>query len=588
MKTIWVFIFSTMIFLSGQAFAVAADLIVTNAKITTLDQSNPVAQAVAVKDGVFVEVGSVDQVMAFKKDDTLVIDANGRRMIPGLNDSHLHPTRGARFYNLELRWDHVKSLKQGLQMIKEQAERTPEGQWVRVIGGWTPNQFKENRMPTIAELNKAAPNTPVFVLYLYSMGFLNQAGMDRLGIDENTKAPWGSRYERNADGKPTGVLIADPNPMILYKTIGALPHMTKKQQINSAHQFYTALVSFGLTSVIDAGGGGHNFPKDYSATNQLASEDKLPLRVSYYLFPQKAHEEYVDFKKWIKTNTVNQNGHLTLSNGYTLEGGGEFLVWSAGDYENFMSERPELKAESAAELTQVVELLVKNKWPLRVHATYDETIGRILDIFERVNVYYPLKDIRWAFDHAETVSIENLQRIKKLGGGIAIQNRMAYAGEDFVDRYGKDKAKNAPPIHDIIKLGIPVGAGTDGTRVSSFNPWHSLYWLVSGKTVGGLKIAAEQNQLSREKALELFTAGSAWFSGEEHLKGRIRKGMYADFALLTRDFMKVDENDIKELRSVFTVVGGRIKFGAEEYSEYEKDIPRVQPDWSPVAHFEFK
>src|SRR5687768_9807883 len=162
--------------------AQSADLIVTNAKVTTLDQAKPEAQAFAVQGEKFIAVGSAEDVMRLRGDRTRTVDAGGRRVIPGLNDSHLHVVRGGRFYNLELRWDGVDSLERGLQMIGEQAKRTPKGQWVRVIGAWSPYQFKEKRMPTVAELNAAAPDTPVFVLFLYSQAMMNRAGVEALQL----------------------------------------------------------------------------------------------------------------------------------------------------------------------------------------------------------------------------------------------------------------------------------------------------------------------------------------------------------------------------------------------------------------------
>lgn len=549
------------------------------------NKKNPVATAVAVKDGIFIKVGSNEDILKLKNKTTKVIDAANRRMLPGLNDSHLHVTRGGRFYNLELRWDGVKSLKQGLAMIKEQAKRTPKGQWVRIIGGWSQYQFTEKRMPTMEELNQAAPDTPLFVLYLYSQGFLNKAGMKKLGINEESQAPWGSKYVRDKNGKPTGLLIAKPNPMILYKTIAGLPHMTAKQQINSTKHFYRNLASLGLTSAIDAGGGGHDFPGDYQATKALAENGEIPLRISYYLFPQKPGKELTDFEQWISCNALGKNGDRLRPNGYTLEGGGEFLVWSAGDYENFMSPRPDLKPTYQAELTHVTELLLKNQWPLRIHATYDESIDKILHVFEAVNTRYPFKNIRWAFDHGETVQEKNLNRIKALGGGMAIQNRMAYADEAFIERYGVDKAKHSPPIRKMLDMGIPIGAGTDGTRVSSYNPWVSLYWMVSGKTIGGTQLYDMDNRLSRVEALELFSAGSAWFSGEEKLKGRIIKGQYADFILTSKDYMTIVEENIKALHSVLTVVGGKVEWGDEEYRDLIKLLPRAIPEWSPTNYF---
>ena len=566
----------------NHAGASEADLIITGARITTLNEAQPEATALAVKDGLFMAVGADQVIRGLAGKDTRVINGEGRRLIPGLNDSHLHVVRGGRFYNLELRWEGIDSLAEALRLLKAQAARTPKGQWVRVIGGWSPFQFAERRMPAPAELNEAAPETPVFVLFLYSGGMLNRAAMDKLGINRHSTAPKGSRYERDASGEPTGVLVANPNPMILYRTIAALPHMTEEEQVNSSLQFFRHLSGLGLTSAVDAGGGGHDFPENYVATKLLAQRNQLALRVSAYLFPQRPKHEHGDFTKWMNTYSANQNLDRFREGGYVIEGGGELLVWSASDYENFLSDRPELKPEAEVELERVVRLHVKHGWPFRIHATYDQSISRMLDVLERVNGDLPFGDLRWAFDHAETVSEANLKRIKALGGGIAIQSRMAFAGEYFLERYGSDAAAKAPPVRRMLELGIPVGGGTDGTRVSSFNPWIGLYWLVSGKTVGGTVLKTGREKLSREEALGLYTHGSAWFSGEEWQKGRIMAGQMADFTLLKDDYFAVPEDHIKDLTAVLTVVGGRVEHGAGPYADLAPVLPKPIPRWSPV------
>src|SRR5690554_1064775 len=178
-----------------------ADLIVHNAKVAVMDNNRTITEAIAIKDGKVLETGANREILKLANQNTKTIDANGRTLIPGLNDSHLHLTRGGRFFNAELRWDGVKSLKTALEMLREQAERTPEGQWVRVIGGWSPFQFEEKRFPTPEEINKATGNVPTLVLFLYSRAWLNQAGLDALNIDENTKAPEGSSFEKGPDGK---------------------------------------------------------------------------------------------------------------------------------------------------------------------------------------------------------------------------------------------------------------------------------------------------------------------------------------------------------------------------------------------------
>lgn len=569
----------------------SADLILVNGKITTLDPLRPSAQAVAIAGGNIVAVGSNDDAMTFKGSGSEIIDLRGRRVIPGLNDSHTHVVRGGRFYNSELRWDRVPTLDRGLTMIAEQAKKTPEGEWVRVIGGWSPFQFAERRMPTPAELSRAAPNTPTFVLFLYSRGFLNRAGVEALGITKDTEAPDGGRYELTEDGG--AILWAEPNPTILYQTIGALPGLSEEDQINSTRHFYRELNRFGLTSAVDAGGGGHMFPDDYGGSAALAETGEMPLRVSYYLFPQRAGLELADFQRWTDNWAVNMDRAKQLENGFVTEGGGEFLTWSGGDFENFTAAAPDITSRDnwRDELMAVTRHLLADRWPIRIHATYDESIGHIMDVFEAAHRAEAeagrsgFRGIRWAIDHAETVGIPNLRRIAALGGGISIQDRMAFGGEYFVERYGEEAAAHAPPVRDIMELGIPLGAGTDGTRVASYNPWISLWWLVTGKTMGGLQHRAPRHRLTREEALSLFTVGSAWFSGEEGRKGRLAPGQYADLAVLTDDVLAVQEDAIRDIESVLTITGGSVTYASGPFTGSNRNLPPVSPLWSPVGRF---
>lgn len=566
--------------LSANTYAV--DLIVHNAKITTFDGQK--YTGFTVENGRFVDILKNDaSLLTKRKPNTVVIDAHGRRVIPGINDSHTHAVRGGRFYNLETRWDNVKSLKEGLALIKKNAMKTPEGHWVRVIGGWSPYQFEEKRLPTPEELTAAAPNTPVFVLHLYSGGVLNKKAMEVLGITKDSVAPEGSSYERNELGEPTGKLIASPNPMILYKTVGALPHLSPEEQLNSSIQYYHELLTYGVTSVIDAGGGGHIFPDNYEASNVLAAKGEIPIRVSNYLFPQTPGQELNDFIKWMDNYAEGQNLHLHLDNGYVIEGGGELLAWKASDYENFTAVRPDLHDDAEKELETVVRLHLLKGWPFRLHATYDESIERMLNVFDKINESQPLNKVRWVLDHAETISDKNLLRVKNLGGTIAVQGRMAYAGEDFLARYGKEQTRRTPPIKKMLELGIPVGLGTDGTRVASFNPWPTYYWAVSGKTVGGERLYGYDNVLDRLTALKLFTVGSAYISGEESVKGQIQSGMYADFAILDRDILTVSDVKLLETRALISVVDGDIKYAeSETYPKFATKKPDILPTWSPV------
>ncbi|MGA6135535.1 amidohydrolase [Acinetobacter dispersus] len=554
-------------------------LILRNAKITTLDEQSSEAQAIAIADGKVVKTGSDDDIMRLSNSTTKVIDLNGRRVIPGLNDSHLHIIRGGLNYNMELRWEGVPSLSDALRLLKEQAENTPAPQWVRVVGGWTEFQFVEKRMPTLEELNRAAPDTPVFVLHLYASAMLNRAALDVLGFNKDTPDPPGGKIERNERGEPTGLLLATPSAMILYSTLGKAPKLPLEDQVNSTRHFMRELNRLGITSAIDAGGGGQNYPDDYEVIQSLHNNDQMTVRIAYNLFAQKAGEELDDYKKWTEMTFPGAGDELLKVNG-----AGENLTWSAGDFENFYEPRPDLPENMEAELESIVELLAEKKWPFRIHATYDESINRLLNVFERVNGRQPFAT-RFIIDHAETVSDRNIERIGALGGGIAIQHRMAYQGEIFVQRYGLDAAKSTPPVKRMLELGVPVGAGTDATRVASYNPWVCLSWLSTGKTVGGLPLYDEQNLLDRKTALKLWTKGSAWFSGEHQHKGALSSGELADLIVLSDDYFAVDDNEIQWIESVLTVMNGKIVYAGAEFKNQDPSIPPASPDWSPVKRF---
>ena len=518
-----------------------ATLILTHGQIHTLDRANPLAEAVAIADGKIVATGSHDRIMSFAAEGTQIVDLKGHTVIPGLNDSHLHLIRGGLNYNLELRWEGVPSLADALRMLKDQADRTPSPQWVRVVGGWSEFQFAERRMPTLEELNDAAPDTPVFVLHLYDRALLNRAALKAVGYTKETPDPVGGEIVRDSRGNPTGMLIAKPNAMILYATLAKGPKLPLDLQVNSTRQFMRELNRLGLTSAIDAGGGFQNYPEDYEIIEQLHAKDQMTVRIAYNLFTQRPKQELEDFERWTDMLKPGQGTDF-----YRANGAGEMLVF-------------------------------------RLHATYDESISRMLDVFEKVNRDIPFNGLHWFFDHAETITERNIERVKALGGGIAVQHRMAFQGEYFVDRYGKEAVKHTPPVAKMLELDVPVGLGTDATRVASYNPWTALYWLVSGRTVGGMAMYDDDNRLPRDVALELWTAGSAWFSSEQGKKGRLAAGQLADLVVLSKDYFSVAEEEIKGIESVLTVVDGKVVYAAGHFSPLAPPPIPVLPEWSPVV-----
>ena len=561
-----------------------ADLIIINGKIATMVKPGEFKQAVAMKDGMILATGSSDSILArYKNTTTNVIDAKGRTVVPGLNDSHLHAIREGLNYNAELRWDGVTSLKKAMAMLKEQAARTPEGIWIKVVGGWNEYQFEERRQPTLEEINEAVPDKPVFITYLYGKAFVNKKGIEVLKYDKNTRYE-GSLVELDANGNPTGMLYAKETPKAIYTTLALTTKLTHDERLNSTLQWYHELNKYGLTSVVDAGGGGQFYPDDYTTAIELAKEGKLTLRTAYYLFAQVYGKELQDYQHWVDSVKLRQNDNMLLQNGFVAEGAGENLVASAADFENFLEPRIVLSDKMEADLEPLIRLFVQNRWPFRLHATYGESIDRMLNVFEKVNKDIPFNGLHWLFDHAETVTDAELVRIKRLGGGLAVQFRMYYQGELYTKLYGRPDHQ-VPPIKKMIEMGIPVGLGTDATRISTFNPWMSLHWATTGKTIGGDQFWPQQDTLTRFEALQLYTTGSAWVGGEEKLKGKIQKGQYADLVIINKDYFSIPIDDIRSIHSLLTIVNGKPVYGEGDYSNLNKPAPAVIPGWSPVKFY---
>ena len=573
-----------------------------NGKVATLESDMAFVEAIAVNPstGLVLATGSSKQLLDEygSRASTRTVDVGGRTVIPGLIDSHLHFIREGNNFTMELRWDGVRSLRQALAMVADQARCTPPGQWVRVVGGWCEAQFDEKRLPTLAELDEAGGDCPVFVLHLYDCALVNRAGMALLGYTAATPNPPSGEIVRHADGTPTGVLIARPNAFLLYNTLDKLPKLSDEDKRNSTIAYGRELNRFGLTSCLDPGGGFQAYPKDYSVIQQLDADKALTVRISYSLFPQRPKKELEDFTAWAEIVKPG-DGSAFLR----MLGAGEMLAFSAADFEDFKEARPDLGHDMEGDLLPIVRFLVSKRWPFRLHATYGESIERELALFEQVEREQPdgLSSLHWFLDHAETISERDIARIEALGGGIAIQHRMAFQGEYFVQRYGAAEAAHSPPIAAMRRSGVPLGAGTDGTRVATYNPWVSLQWLVTGKTVGGVQLYTpnntdcdtNSNTSTRTQALRLWTEANTWFCNEQGVKGKLAPGMYADLAVLKQDYFTIDEDSIGQLEADMTMVGGKVVYVEPlSYSTYAAlplpapyDPTSISPSWSPVRRY---
>ena len=554
-------------------------LIVHNAKIHTGVAQRPEVQALAVNGRRIAAVGTNGQIRSLAGPATVVINAGGRRIIPGLIDANQHLIATGLDYNQQLRWDGVPTVDEALRMLAEQVARTPSPHWVRVVGGFAEHQFAEHRLPTLEELNRIAPSTPVYVQHLQDRALLNAAAIAACGYGGQTPDPAGGHIEWDDQGVPTGLLLATPTPAIFRDALAHAPVLPHEYQINSLRQSMRELNRLGITSVIDAGAAHLRYPDDYKAVEELAQHHLLSVRVAYHLSAQTPGGETGDFLHWCTINHYGDGDEL-----FRFNGAGEVLVHDAMDHDDFRQPPPVLTAQTGVELKDLVSRLVARSWPWRMHAVYDETIELALEAFEQVEAEMTLRALPWFFDGAETISARNIERVARLGGGINLQPRMAYQGEYFLERHGADVAAHTPPIRRMLDAGLHVGVGSGGSTAASMDPWTTLYWLTTGRTLGGSTLYPPEQRLDRAQALALHTRDNAWFSGEAGNKGQLDIGQYADFAVLSHDYFSVADEDIRQIEAELTVMDGRVVYAQGDFRAFDLAQPMPLPEWSPVNH----
>ena len=557
-----------------------ADTLLVNGRIATLARRRPQASAIAIRGDKIAGVGSELDLMHLKGPNTAVIDLGGSTVVPGLNDAHTHFIRGGLTYTMEVRWDGVPSLADGLRMLRDQAQRTPAPHWLQVIGGWTWAQFAEKRFPTLDEINAATGDTPAMVMHLYDRAWLNRAALSVLGWNKSTPNPFGGVIEHDSAGNPTGLLVANVGLVSLVQTWLKIPRLSPEDQAISTRHFMREHNRLGVTSVVDAGGGGQNYPDNYAAIAQLAKDKQLTLRIGYTLFAQAGGKELENYQAWSKLVKVGQGDDY-----FRMIGAGEYIVWAAGDVVSFSQNAPAIAPVMESQLTAVAKYVAGLRWPFRLHASFNTTAQRILGVLEQVHREVPLAGLRWGLDHCETLQPKTLERVAALGGSINIQNRMSADGEAFLAKYGSQVAADAPPIGRIREMGIPLAAGTDANRANSYNPWVGVHWLVTGKTLGGAKLNGDRNLLDRTEALRLYTSGGAWVSSEDERKGTLEEGRLADLVVLSSDYFNIPVDAIKELESVMTMVGGKVVYGAGPYARMAPPAPPMAQDWLPAKTY---
>jgi predicted amidohydrolase YtcJ len=542
-----------------------ADLVLTNGKVVTVDPKFAIHQAVAIKDGRFVAVGTEREARLWTGPGTRVVNVGGRTVIPGLIDSHIHASAAGLSWDSELHWESTRSLANGLKQIAEAAKSRPTGQWIVVGGGWVPSQFVERRPPTRAELDAVAPGHPVYVQYLRQAAVLNSAALAVVGINRETPDPRGGRFGRNpATGEPTGVLQGMGAWRYAYDKI---PRPSFDGMRQSFQSFFRELNRLGLTTVDDLQTDGITFA-ERRLLSDMARTGQLTLRLNYYVAPNDPEDELDQFQRVSKEVKQLVNNDMFHFAGFApIRGTGDDDVLSN-------PQGMTIGSDAREKFRKLLRFFAESGYNFQLQATYDKTARQLLDIVEEVNREVPFSRQRIVFAHLEDAASETIDRIKKIRGAISIQDRLVLTGELNAELWGAEKARGAPPLRTMIDSGVPLGAGSEGFRAGNYSPMLSLWWLVTGKTVAGTAIRDRSQNVSREEALRMYTIGSAWLTFDEARRGSIEVGKLADLAVLSADYLTVPEDQIPKIESLLTIVGGRVVFSAVPFMQVGTRKPR--------------
>ena len=537
------------------ASAAPADFLLLNGKIVTLDGSSSVKEALAIEGDHVAATGSTEELRKLAGPSTKILDLGGRTVIPGLIDSHIHAIRAGFRFATEVNWEGADSIGEALDRLRSAAAREKPDAWLIVAGGWTPRQFAEDRRPTEAEIASAASGHPVYIQLFYGYVLINAQGRERLNIRSEGDLPDGATFEQDLEHRPTG-WITGPGPSIVA-LYSRLPKPSMEEAIEGTRRFFRELTSYGLTGVIDP--GGHNLaPDDYAALFQLWRRHELPLRVVYSIFAPRPGKELADFQAFTRFLPMGTGDDWLRFNGI-----GECVTW--GMYNN---DTPTDADKEAFYL--VARWAAERGLTLTQHWNHDRSVHHLLDVLERVNRDVPIAPLRWSIAHLPDASDASLRRMKALGVGWLIQDGLYFAAPSYIAEQGA-RMQRSPPIVSAGKLGIVIGGGTDANRVMMENPFVSLRWMLDGLTVDGIETREKAEIPSRLEALRIYTEGSAWFAHDENRRGQLVPGMLADLAVLDNDYLTVPVSHIAKIKSLLTVVGGRVVYAAAPFSAFDAE-----------------
>ncbi len=533
-----------------QRAPLGVDTVLVNGRIVTVDAQASVREALAIRGDRVVALGSSADIRRLAGDATRVIDLQGRTVIPGLIDSHMHAIRAGLSFATEVNWVGARSLSEALGRIRDAARAKRPGAWLIVAGGWNPDQFTERRRPTQAELEAAAPDNPVYVQLAYAWAMLTPRALAALGIAADADLPRGGRLDRDSNGTLTGGVTGG-----IVELFDRLPKPAFAEQVAGTKLFFRELNRLGITGIGDPGGNNLR-PADYQALFDVWRRGELTVRVTYSLGAQTPGSEFEDYRTLTTMLPMGFGDGMLRFNGL-----GEQITAA-------MNNNDAPGDADKAKYYEIARWAAERGLTLTMHWGRDASVDHLLGIFERIDKEVPIAPLRWSIAHLNDASVQNLERMKALGVGWTMQDAMYFGGEPFLQQAGAAAARRVPPVETARQMGVAIGAGTDAHRVASYNPFTALQWLLDGKTAGGVAMRGPEEIPSRLDALRFYTLGSAWFSHDDDERGSIEAGKLADLAVLSSDYLTVPVDQVGGIESLLTVVGGRVVYAAGPFAKF--------------------
>ena len=517
---------------AGPAAAQEIDTILVNGKVVTVDAQSSIRSALAIREGRIAAVGSDADIRKLAGPRTRTIDLQGRTVVPGLIDSHMHATRAALSFSTEVNWIGAASLADALNRLRQAAAKARPGSWLIVVTPQaTLDAFKERRRPTQAELIEAAPNHPVYVQLGYGWAMMTPLALKALNIN-------------SLDGVITNHII---------ELFDRLPKPTFDEQVAGTKAFFRELNRLGLTGVVDPGGNNVT-PREYQALFKVWHDGDLTLRVAYSLCGMTDGSEFAEYQNYLAMMPQGFGDDMLHFNGI-----GERITWAMNGINGTPPEADKAK------YYEIVRWAAQRGLSVTMHWNTDANVDHLLGIWERVNKEFPIAPLRWTIAHLNDASPQTLQRMKALGVGWTVQDAMYNTGSDVLQREGAAKVRREPPVVTGSKIGVTIGAGTDAHRVSTYNPFTVLQWFLDGRNASGTALRGTEETPSRADALRFYTLGSAWVSHDERVRGSLEVGKLADLAVLSKDYLTVPVDQIGGIESVMTMVGGKVVYAAGPY-----------------------